>query len=55
MIYLIEWKKRGLIHVHILLWLKNKVHSNQIDDLFSAKLPYSEKNLELFKIVKNNT
>ena len=24
--YSFEWQKRGLVHAHILLWLKTKIH-----------------------------
>lgn len=37
--YSIEWQKRGLPDVHLLLWLKEKLRSHQIDDLISAELP----------------
>ena len=28
--YSVEWQKRGLPHAHILIWLHNKITSNQI-------------------------
>jgi len=31
--------KRGLPHAHILIWLHNKISSNKIDDVISAKIP----------------
>lgn len=37
--YSIEWQKRGLPHVHILIWLYERIHSNQIDLFISAELP----------------
>ncbi|KAI8419999.1 hypothetical protein MSG28_008599 [Choristoneura fumiferana] len=37
--YSIEWQKRGLPHVHLLLWLKEKLRPNQIDAVISAELP----------------
>lgn len=37
--YSIEWQKRGLPHVHILLWLKEKLRPSQIDDIISAEIP----------------
>lgn len=34
-----EWQKRGLPHAHILIWLLNKLHSNEVDDIISAEIP----------------
>ena len=34
--YSVEWQKRGLPHAHILIWLHNKITSNEIDDVISA-------------------
>ncbi|XP_048514946.1 uncharacterized protein LOC125501873 [Athalia rosae] len=37
--YSVEWQKRGLPHSHILIWLLNKLHSNEVDDIISAEIP----------------
>ena len=37
--YLVEWQKRGLPHAHILIWLQDKITSNEIDDVISAEIP----------------
>ncbi|KAL4135599.1 hypothetical protein QTP88_007197 [Uroleucon formosanum] len=37
--YSVEWQKRGLPHAHILIWLLNKLHSNEVDDIISAEIP----------------
>ena len=37
--YTIEWRKRGLPHSHILLWLNDKLHTSQIDSITSAEFP----------------
>ncbi|XP_017465379.1 PREDICTED: uncharacterized protein LOC108358510 [Rhagoletis zephyria] len=50
--YTIEWQKRGLPHAHILLWLNNKIHSNQIDLIISAELPDPNTDPVLFHIIK---
>ncbi|CAI6374709.1 unnamed protein product [Macrosiphum euphorbiae] len=42
-VYSIEWQKRGLPHAHILIWLKNKIHPDQYDNIISAELPDPEK------------
>ena len=51
--YTIEWQKRRLPHAHILVWLKEKVHANQIDSLISAELPNPEDDPVLYNIVKS--
>ena len=50
--YSIEWQKRSLPHAHILLWLKEKIQPNQIDDIISAELPDPREDPELFEVVK---
>lgn len=52
--YSIEWQKRGLPHAHILIWLKTKIKSDQIDDVICAEIPNPEEDPQLFEIVKNN-
>ena len=39
--YSIEWQNRGLPHAHILIWVKDKITSDQIDSVISAELPGS--------------
>ena len=48
----VEFQKRGLPHVHILVWLKDKIQPSQIDSLISAEFPDPEEDPELFRIVK---
>ncbi|GBO38247.1 hypothetical protein AVEN_184817-1 [Araneus ventricosus] len=52
--YSIEWQKRGLPHSHKLIWLKEKLHSAQIDDVISADFPNPEADTELSDIVKTS-
>ena len=52
--YSIEWQKRGLPHAHILLWLKNKIRPNQIDDVISAEIPDPDQDPVLFEIITKN-
>lgn len=40
--YTVEWQKRGLPHVHLLLWLINKIRPDEIDSVISAELPNKE-------------
>lgn len=37
--YSVEWQKRGLPHVHILLWLEEKIRPESIDKVISAEIP----------------
>ncbi|KAK3894468.1 hypothetical protein Pcinc_001774 [Petrolisthes cinctipes] len=50
----IEWQKRGLPHSHTLIWCKEKIRPEQIDDIISAKLPDEEEDKHLYDIVKKN-
>ena len=52
--YSIEWQKRGLPHAHILIWLKNKIKSDQIDSVISAELPNPQQDPRLFEIICKN-
>jgi hypothetical protein len=52
--YSIEWQKRGLPHAHILIWLKDKIKSDQIDSIISAELPDRQQDLRLFEIIVKN-
>lgn len=37
--YSIEWQKRGLPKVHLLLWLTEKLRHNQTDEVISVEIP----------------
>ena len=52
--YSVQWQKRGLPHTHILIWLHDKITSNEIEDVISAKIPdeYVDKGL-YYILVKN--
>ena len=52
--YSIEWQKRGLPHVHILLWLVNKIRANDVDKIISAEIPDVRSDTELHEIVIKN-
>jgi ATP-dependent DNA helicase PIF1 len=50
--YTIEWQKRGLPHAHVLIWLKEKLRANKVDDIISAELPNPVTDPRLFEIVR---
>ncbi len=50
--YTIEWQKRGLPHAHILLWLKEKIHSDKIDSVISAEIPDKNTDPVLYDVVR---
>ncbi|XP_037871618.1 uncharacterized protein LOC119629558 [Bombyx mori] len=52
--YSVEWQKRGLPHVHILLWLKDKLRPDQIDNIISAEIPDPNIDKTLHDIIVKN-
>ncbi|XP_060868885.1 uncharacterized protein LOC132943798 [Metopolophium dirhodum] len=52
--YTVEWQKRGLPHVHLLVWLVDKIRPNDVDSIISAELPNPDIDPELFEIVKKH-
>ena len=44
----------GLPHCHLLLWLQDKIHASDIDNIISAELPDPNDDPELYDIVKSN-
>ncbi|GFR32755.1 helitron_like_N domain-containing protein [Trichonephila clavata] len=52
--YSIEWQKRGLPHVYLLLWLMEKLRPNQIDEVISAEVPNPETDRNLYDTVTKN-
>ncbi|KFM75760.1 hypothetical protein X975_25623, partial [Stegodyphus mimosarum] len=49
--YTIEWQKRGLSHAHILVWLKEKLHVQRVDEFISAEIPNPDEDPHLFKCI----
>jgi len=35
----VEWHRRGLLHVHILVWLVDTIRQDQVDLIISAEIP----------------
>ncbi|XP_050549141.1 uncharacterized protein LOC126910538 [Daktulosphaira vitifoliae] len=52
--YSVEWQKRGLPHAHILIWLEDKIHPEEIDQIISAEIPDPSIDQELFHIVTSH-
>ncbi|XP_045453030.1 uncharacterized protein LOC123662192 [Melitaea cinxia] len=52
--YTVEWQKRGLLHIHLLLWLTNKIRPDQIDTVITAELPDQDEDPTLYDIVVRN-
>ena len=52
--YSLEWQKRGLPHAHIIIWLHDKITSNEIDDVISTEIPDENVNKGLYGIVVKN-
>ncbi|XP_076068345.1 uncharacterized protein LOC143040798 [Oratosquilla oratoria] len=50
-LYSIEWQKRGLPHVHILLWMEERVTADAVEKLISAEIPDKKTEPRLFEIV----
>ena len=50
-LYSIEWQKRGLPHVHILLWMRKKVNATLVSELISAEIPDEKTHPRLHAIV----
>lgn len=52
--YTIEWQKRGLPHMHLLLWLRSKIRPAQIDSIVCAEIPDKQADPKLFNIITSH-
>ena len=50
----IEWQKRGLPHMHALLWLQHSIQSADVDDVVCAEIPSAEDDPVLHDLVKKH-
>ena len=50
-LYSIEWQKLGLPHLHLLVWLTNRIPRDQINSLISAEIPDVERDPALHAII----
>ncbi|VDO71516.1 unnamed protein product [Onchocerca flexuosa] len=46
-----EWQKRGLSHAHIIIWLSDKIASNEIDDVICSEIPHADVDKDLHEVV----
>ena len=49
--YSVEWQKRGLPHLHILVWHYNKISPNEIDNVICAEIPDADIDKDFHEIV----
>ncbi|XP_054708402.1 uncharacterized protein LOC129218210 [Uloborus diversus] len=50
--YTIEWQKRGLPHAHILVWLREKIHAQRVDEFISSEFPNPQEDPGLFNCIR---
>lgn len=50
--FTVEWQKRGLPHMHVLLWLRDRIMPTNIDNVISVEIPNPEHDSLLYYIVK---
>ena len=49
--YKAEWQKRVLSHIHLLIWLTNKVRPDQIDNVITAEIANKDEDPVLYATV----
>jgi len=52
--YSVEWQKCDLPHMHIFLWLKQRISPDKLDCIISAEIPDPQKDSLLYNIIKVN-
>lgn len=52
--YTVKWQKKGLSHVHILLWLERKIQLGEVDNIIFFEILNKDNGLLLFEIVCKN-
>ncbi|VDK75303.1 unnamed protein product, partial [Onchocerca ochengi] len=50
-IYSVEWQKRELPYADTLIWLYDKIISNEIDDVICAEIPYADVDQNLYQVI----
>ena len=52
--YSVEWQERGLPQAHILIWLHDKIISDEINDVICAEIPRADVDKDLHAVVIKN-
>lgn len=52
--YSVEYQKRGLPHIHILLWLIEHISADMIDNIICAEIPDPDADPKLYQIIRSN-
>ncbi|GBP54649.1 hypothetical protein EVAR_35911_1 [Eumeta japonica] len=52
--YSVEWQKRGFPHIHIIIWLFEKIRPNEVDKIITAKTPHVQVDPGLQEVVIKN-
>ena len=50
----IEWQKRGLPHMHLLVWLEDDIRHEDLDKIISARIPNPAEDPILYNLVKSH-
>ena len=46
----VEWQNTGSTHAHVLIWLHDKITSDEIDDVICAEIPRADVDKDLHAV-----